>query len=86
MQHSIFWHTIHYLPMILTISAILIAVFSGKFSEYKKYIASFATFGIASHLMDSGFEFHSFEPCFFYVGVLAFIAVSSIRSSLVKTF
>lgn len=92
MSHSLFWHTIHYLPMILTVAAFAVALFKGKLNEYKKYLAAFSAFGFSAHLLDSGFEFHAMEPCFFYAGVLVAIAATEVKTffarqnAVAKTF
>ncbi len=82
--HSLFWHTIHYLPLIFIAASVIISVVLKKFTNLKKHLSVFASMGVSAHLFDSGFEFHnSAEPCFLYVSVLVYIAATSFKTLFV---
>lgn len=86
MTHSLFWHTIHYLPLIMIVAAFVASFFSAKLASVaKKYITAFAVFGFSAHLVDSGFEFgHAFEPCYAYIAVLVGVTAASVKQAFVK--
>ncbi len=84
--HSLFWHAIHYLPLILIITAFVASFFSAKLAAVaKKYISAFAVVGFSAHLIDSGVEFkHAFEPCYAYIAVMLGVTATSVKRAFVR--